>query len=96
MKFIHEYDEKGNHRLIIVRGEVTILGEWAAYTAPAVVTYQGGAYMICTAFFDGVLEGEKPYQIQPAYEVDRYGKRELVQTTVQQPGPVRPHYSQKP
>lgn len=56
MKFIHEYDERGNHRLRLLastHSTVDRQGDWASYTAPATLNFHGSTFVVATAYFAG-------------------------------------------
>lgn len=53
MKYFHQYDRKGNHRLGRgVEGGMIVWGTWASYTTPARL----GNCVAVTEFFQGSAE----------------------------------------
>ena len=69
MKFDHEYDLMGNHRLIWTpspsRFEQPATGSWAPYTAPAIVKLANVGYFTVTEYFTGEFESDKVYEFRP-------------------------------
>lgn len=71
MRYIHQFDEKGNHRLGSTKysrtasGEETKVkwGDWAPYSSPAML----GQYLVVTEYFQGSKEFPDPqllYRVQ--------------------------------
>jgi hypothetical protein len=61
--FVHEYDARGNHRLILDG----TAGDWVAYRGFATFRTQDGvAYFVTTQFYDGTFEADLPYLVTEA------------------------------
>ena len=67
MKIVHEYDDKGNHRIGVSRKTPGNLckdasfqyGKWVSYQHPAIFPLRKSKLVICTDFFTG--SDEFPY-----------------------------------
>ena len=67
MKYYHQFDEKGNHRLGTVKykqpEDRVRWGKWASYSAPAML----GQYLAVTEYYQGSVEFPNPevlYRVQ--------------------------------
>jgi hypothetical protein len=62
----HEYDQNGNHRLVIVLGDQTLAtGEWTSYSQPAYAQVEAAHYFIVTDCLSGYLEANTAYHFAP-------------------------------
>lgn len=60
MKFIHEYDETGSHRLVATEGHQ--VGAWVGYAVPAKLVTQGGLYFVVTQFWSEDFKPDTVYE----------------------------------
>lgn len=64
MKFTHEYDERGNHRLVATLGhQVVATGKWAGYRTPCRLAQRGTRHQwFCvTDYLAGEFEPDTVY-----------------------------------
>lgn len=67
MKFTHEYDHYGNHRLVLTQGhQVLATGEWASYQGPAFIFHLKETWMCWTSYYSGTFQEDRVYTYNPS------------------------------
>lgn len=78
MKFKHEFDANGRHRLGVshkVKGDLTQdgpyrFGDWASYRSPAVIKLQKTRYVAVSGYYEGSVEFPDPSKV---YKIEESG-----------------------
>jgi hypothetical protein len=51
--FLHEYNDKGGHRLVAMQGKETFAGAWVTFIVPAMINIKGEIYFAFTPYYSG-------------------------------------------